>query len=258
MLQFDANTARILDDGYQGSDVARRRLANLRALSPRLRDRVVDIGAGTGLLTLDIARAVGERGQVIAVDPSADMRAAGSARCADRKNVQVLEGTADSLPVDDGAVDGAVSLQVFEYLDDIPAALAESRRVLRPGGRLVIGDIHWDSHVWHADDRERMDRILGIWNRHVVETRVPALLPPMLRDAGFNVETVIPELCHDTVFRGDGLARMMTHLIRAYCLQTGLADADEVDAWIAEQERMAAEGRFFFALTHYVVAARKL
>lgn len=258
MLQFDADTARILDDGYQGSDVARRRLANLKALSPKPGDRIADIGAGTGLLALDLARAVGGSGDVVAIDPSAEMRAAAAARCAERKNVQILEGTADALPLEDGRLDGAVSLQVFEYLENVPTALAEINRVLRRGGRLVIGDLHWDSHVWHADDRQRMDRILSIWNQHVVEPRIPALLPPMLRQAGFEVEAVTSELCHDVEFRGDGLARMMVHLIRAYCRQTGLADAEEVDAWIAEQDRMAAEGRFFFGITHYVIAARKL
>jgi arsenite methyltransferase len=258
MLQFDAETARILDDGYKGSDIARRRLANLTELAPEPGDTIADIGAGTGLLTLDLARAVGETGSVIAIDPSAEMRAAATARCADRTNVRIVEGAVDALPLEDESVDRAISLQVFEYLDDIPAALAEVRRALRPGGRLVIGDLHWDSHVWHADDRDRMTRMLRLWDRHLVERCVPALLPPLLRDAGFAVEAVTPELCQDTVFRADGLARLMTHLIRAYVRQNALADPDEVEAWISEQNRMAAEGRFFFAITHYVVSARRL
>ena len=74
MLQFDAETAKLLDDGYQGSDIAQRRLANLAALAPERDNVIADIGAGTGLLTLDLARAVGETGQVIAIDPSPEMR----------------------------------------------------------------------------------------------------------------------------------------------------------------------------------------
>jgi SAM-dependent methyltransferase len=258
VLKFDAETARTLDDGYQGFDVVRRRLANLSALAPQPGDTVADIGAGTGLLALDLARAVGESGTVIAIDPSPEMRAAAAARCSDRPNVRIVDGAADRLPLEAGSVNRAISLQVFEYLTDIPAALAEVHRILRPEGRLVIGDIHWDSHVWHADDHERMARILRLWDRHLVERRVPALLPPLLRDAGFAVEAVTPELCHDSVFRADGLARLMTHLIGAYCRQSGLAEADEVEDWIGEQHRMAERGRFFFAITHYVVTARKL
>jgi SAM-dependent methyltransferase len=258
MLQFDAETARILDDGYQGFDITRRRVANLAVLAPEPGDTVADIGAGTGLLALDLARAVGEAGAVIAIDPSPEMRAAAANRCSDRDNVRIVDGAADGLPLEAESVDRAVSLQVFEYLHDIPRALAEVHRVLRPQGRVVIGDLHWDTHVWHADDQERMARMLRLWDRHLVERRVPALLPPLLRDAGFAVEVVMPEVCHDSVFRANGLARLMTHLIRAYCRQSELVDKDEVDDWIDEQHRMANEGRFFFAITHYVVAARKL
>jgi arsenite methyltransferase len=257
MLQFDAETARILDDGYQGGDIQRRRLANIAGLAPERGDAIADIGAGTGLLALDLSRAVGDDGTVVAIDPSREMRAATATRCAGRGNVRILEGTAGALPLDDASIERAVSLQVFEYLEDIPAALTEIRRVLRPGGRLAIGDLHWDSHVWHADDTARMDRMLRIWDRHLTHRDTPALLPPLLRAAGFTVEAVLPELCHDTTFRADGLAMLMIHLIRAYAGQNRLATEDEIDAWADEQRRMAEAGRFFFAITHYVVVASR-
>ncbi len=258
LLQFDAETARILEDSYQGSDVQRRRLANIAALAPSAGERIVDIGAGNGLLSLDISRAVGPEGGVTAVDPSPDMREAATQRCAGRDNIRIVPGDAAALPLDDASVDGAVALQVFEYLDDIPAALAEAYRVLRPGGRLVIGDFHWDSQVWHADAPDRTARILRMWDRHMVWRTLPAHLPGMLRAAGFEVSAVVPELFHDTQLRTDGIARMMMLLISAYARQTGAPEASEVDGWLEEQHRLAAEGRFFFALTHYVTSARKV
>jgi len=255
MLQFDANTARILDNGYQGADIQRRRLANIAALAPEYGDVIADIGAGTGLLALDLSRAVGDEGTVIAIDPSFEMREATAARCAGCENVRVVDGSADALPFDDASIDRAVALQVFEYIAAIPDALAEVRRVLRPGGRIVIGDLHWDSHVWHSDTPERMSRMLRHWDRHLVHRDVPALLPPLLRDAGFTLAEVTPELCHDTTLRADGLANLMLHLISSYVRQNSLESDEYVDEWAAEQRSMASEGRCFFAITHYVVAA---
>ena len=258
MLTFDAATARFLEETYLGSDFVRRRLANLEALAPQSGDRVIDVGCGPGFLTLELARAVGENGQVIGVDPSSDMRAAAGTRCAGRDTVQIVDGTAKSLPVDSTSVDRAVSVQVFEYVRDIPAALAEIRRVLRPGGRLVVGDFHWDSLVWFSADPDRMARMLAIWDEHLAERRVPALLAPLLRAAGFAPESVWPLTIVDTTLRPDGFARMLLRLVESFARDRPVADADATHAWAEEQARLVAEGRFFLSVTHYVIAARKL
>ena len=256
MLTFDAETARILDDAYLGGDLTRRGMASFDALAPSPGQRLLDIGCGTGLLALDLARAVGASGEVVGVEPSADMRAATAARSGGRENFRLVDGSANALPLGDGTFDGAVSVQVFEYLDDIPGALSEVRRVLRPGARLVIGDNHWDTLVWSSDVPERMARIIAAWDRHLVERRVPALLPAALRAAGFTAEAVTPVPVCDSVLRPDGSARVLMTLIERHVRDTGLAPA--AAAWAEEQRDLAAAGRFFFALTHYVVTALRL
>ena len=80
MLRFDAETTRLLENAYRGSDVVKRRLATLDALAPEAGDTVIDVGSGPGYLTVDLSRAVGDAGKAIAVDPSPDMRRASSAR----------------------------------------------------------------------------------------------------------------------------------------------------------------------------------
>ena len=64
-------------------------------------------------------------------------------------------GDALALPFADGRSTPCVT-QVYEYVADMPAALAEARRVLRPGGRLLVLDTDWDSIVWHSSDRDPM------------------------------------------------------------------------------------------------------
>lgn len=257
MLTFGPETTRILDNAYRGADITRRRLANFTALDPRPADTIVDIGCGPGWLTAELARAVGDGGKIIAVDPSPDMRAAAARHCADYTNIEIVAGAANALPVSNATADRAVAIQVFEYIDDIPGALAEVYRVLRPAGRLVIGDIHFDTLAWHSDDPARMARMMTAWDHHLVERCVPAVLPAMLHDARFVVRDVTANTCCDTTLRPDGLAMLMLHLAPAYAVENALIDAAEAAAWAAEQHELAAAGRFFFSLTHIVTTARK-
>lgn len=257
MLSFNAKTARLLENAYQGADFSRRRRATFDALSPRPGDTIADIGCGNGMLTLELARTLGDTGRVIGIDPSADMRGAAVTRCEDWTNAVFQDGTATHLPVESASVDKAASLQVFEYLDDLPAAVAECHRVLRPGGRLVIGDMHWDTFAWYSDDPQRMRRMMAAWDGHLVERCIPAVLPPLLRAGGFAVEDVQAVPFSATALSPDGLANMMLHLMEPYAVKTGDVPAEEARAWAAEQQALSETGRFFFSLTHFVIVARK-
>lgn len=105
-----------------------------RRLLAGLQGRVVEIGAGNGRNFAHYPAAVRE---VIAVEPEPHLRrlAEEAAREAPVP-ITVVDGLAEGLPVDDGAVDAAVVSLVLCSVDDPSAALAEIRRVLRPGGRL--------------------------------------------------------------------------------------------------------------------------
>ena len=105
----------------------------------------------------------------------------------DRPWVSIDDGDALALPYPDAAFDAAVSTQVYEYVADIPKALTELRRVVRPGGRAVILDTDWDSVVWHVADRERHRRVMAAWEEHLVHSHLPCTLPGHLRRAGFRV-----------------------------------------------------------------------
>ena len=257
MLQFDDETSAILERAYQGADFRDRRRASFLALAPCPGERIADIGCGNGLLTHELALAVGPYGAVIGIDPSAGMLALARQRLADCGNARLVEGTAEALPVPDGTLDGALSLQVFEYLADPSAGLREAHRSLRRGGRLVLGDMHFGTLAWHSDRPERMARMCEAWDRHVTNRALPASLPDLLRKAGFDVMGLVPLTSVDTTLRPDGLARMMMILMEKYAVENGNVAADEARAWAEEQERLAAEGRFFQTLTHFVVSARK-
>lgn len=106
-------------------------------------ERVVDVGCGAGLDSLIAAGMVGAEGNVIGVDmtPAMLAKALASASAMGRTQVAFREGYAEALPIPDGWADVVISNGVLNLMPDKSAALTEMARVLRPGGRLQIGDI---------------------------------------------------------------------------------------------------------------------
>ena len=106
-------------------------------------EKVVDIGCGAGIDSLIAAKLVGDAGEVVGVDMTSAMleRARRAAREAGRKNIKFVEGQAEELPVEDGWADVVISNGVLNLVPDKIGAVGEMYRVLKPGGRLQLGDI---------------------------------------------------------------------------------------------------------------------
>ena len=119
-------------------------VANPLAIAPLLAgETVLDIGCGAGTDLMLAARRIAPAGRALGVDMTASMRekARAAARAAGLPNVEVLAGDAESLPLPDESVDVVISNGVLNLAPDKDAAFAEVARVLRPGGRLQLGDI---------------------------------------------------------------------------------------------------------------------
>lgn len=255
-MEFDKDTARFLADAYDGRDATLRRAEALRLLNPVAGQRVVDLGCGAGHLTLELSRAVGPDGRVFAIDPSEPMRSKTGDRCTGRDNVTISGGSAEASGLDAASIDGVVAIQVFSYLADLQAAVAETRRILRPGGRLVVSDIHWGGAVWRAENAELGRKVIDLWSRQMASFDVPERLPGLVQAAGFTDIEVHPVPTVDRDLRPDGLALMLMTLIEIAAGQQWPELLPEVQAWKEDQLRRAEAGDFFFAVTNFVTVAR--
>ncbi len=255
MLQFDEAAARHIQRLYSTPDVVRQRAEVLALLAPRPGERVLDVGSGPGFLVASLADAVGRRGAVRGLDPSPPMNAVARELTAGRQWVRIDEGDALSLPYPDATFDVVVSTQVYEYVADVPAALAQVRRVLRPTGRVLVLDTDWDSVVWHAADRERHRRVMAAWEEHLVHPHLPCTLSGQLRRAGFRVthRGVVP-LFNAAYEQETYSALTMETIARFVVGRRGVTQAD-ADGWLADLRERGAEDDYLFSVNRYCFLA---
>ena len=140
-LRYDAAELATLPGTVTGSFAG---VGNPHAIAPLPSGAiVVDIGSGAGMDLLLAARHVGPRGRAIGVDMTEAMRdraRRGAAACG-LAQVEIREGEATALPVETGSVAVVISNGVLNLVAEKAAAIAEIRRVLKPGGRVQIADI---------------------------------------------------------------------------------------------------------------------
>jgi SAM-dependent methyltransferase len=130
-----------------------------RAANVGPRQRVLDVGCGTGVLACVAAAQVGPEGAVVGLDPSDEMLAV-----ARRKSAAVdwHTGRAEAIPFADGSFDAVVSQFALMFFDDRVAALREMMRVLRPGGRMAVAVCDSLEHsVGYATLAGLLERLFG-------------------------------------------------------------------------------------------------
>ncbi len=150
-----------LDDVPEGSIASFAGTGNPFSLGElRAGERVVDVGCGAGIDSMIAARMVGPGGEVVGVDMTPAMldRARTSAAAGHFPNLGFQHGLAESLPVADGWADVVISNGVLNLFPDKLAGLREMARVLKPGGRLQIGDILVQKSVG-----EKAKRDINLW-----------------------------------------------------------------------------------------------
>ncbi len=208
---------------------------------------VVDVGCGAGRAVAEL----GERGKkAIGVDVSEEMIAIARRR---RPRCDFRIGDAYDLPLDDGEVAGYRAEKLFHELADAAKALEEAKRVLAPGGRIVLVGQDWDAFVIDSDDPELTRTIVHARADMISNPRAARRYRNLLLDTGF--EDVVVK-GHLAVFTDATMSPLLTGLAER-AREAGAITAEQEAAWVSEQEERVRAGRMFLALPLFMAAARR-
>ena len=272
----DPEKARRLERNYQNHEVVAQRKQILGMLRLEPGEHVLDVGCGPGFMMQDLLGTVGPSGRVEGIEPAPIMIDLAKARLANNPpggllydlpaggfqfpGVGVRIGEAEKLPYGNESFDAVVLSQVLLYVHDVPRALSEAHRVLRPGGRVLICDTDWDSLVVNTSDKARLDRIRQACCTSFVDGHLPPKLPGMLAQAGFELGGV--QTCamagagvadsSGNSFVGNWVFRVAVDKATA----CGLPESD-VTGWVAEQQALSASGAFCVCVHRSLFLAHK-
>ncbi|TDD24830.1 methyltransferase domain-containing protein [Kribbella turkmenica] len=227
--------------------------AELRAESYRLLDlhrgaTAVDVGCGAGHAVADLTAA---GLMVIGVDADPVAIEAARSRVPDAMFHVAHSG---DLPLEDASVDGYRAVRLFHLLDDPVPTVAEAWRVIRPGGRVVLGGQDYGFVLIDSPDQDLTDVVLlGLESRSAAPRAARGLRDRLL-DAGFrDVEVVV----HTEVVTDHELLARQLELAAAAAVEKALITQDDADSWLAEQADRGRQDRFLAVLPTLLVGGRR-
>jgi SAM-dependent methyltransferase len=188
-------------------------------LAPQPGQTVLELGAGTGETGFEAARFIGEDGRLVSTDFSSEMVEVARRRGTELglANVDYRVIDAERIEFDSGSVDGVLCQSTFMLVADPAAALAETRRVLRPGGRLALS-------VWGAPERNPWASIGGMIL--VERGHMPAPEPEAP-----GVFSMASEERARTLLDGAGFTSVRTEEVR---VRFAFRDLDDYEQWVID------------------------
>jgi ubiquinone/menaquinone biosynthesis C-methylase UbiE len=138
-------------------------------LRPEPGERILEIGPGVGYYTLDMAEWVGAEGTIEIFDLQQKFLDHVGERATERDltNIVPTQGDATALPFEDDSMDAVVLTAVLGEIPDPVAALRQVQRVLKPSGRLIVGELFGDPHFTTQSALKRQAGETGLaWESH--------------------------------------------------------------------------------------------
>jgi ubiquinone/menaquinone biosynthesis C-methylase UbiE len=217
-------------------------------------DQVLDVGCGTGEDARALAGLVPGIA-VVGVDASEGKIAEAHRQTLGLpRPVDFRVGDAGRLAFEAGAFDAVRADKVFHHLDDPEKALAEMVRVARPGGRVVVSDVDYDTLIVEGPPLALTRRISAHHTDRMPSGAIGRRLPALFRAAGLAAVELFPATAVVTTY-DDQVLHLRDKAEAAR--DAGIVTAAEAAGWLAAAAEADAAGRFLCALIVFTVRGRK-
>lgn len=211
-------------------------------------DHLLDVGCGIGIQAKEMAKRVTSTGKVIGTDISTTM-----IEVAKTKNyntglpLEFLNAEASHQPFPDHSFNGIRTERVLLYIPDSPKVLKEFKRLLKPGGKVVIFEFFWDGALIPHPDKELTRKIIHYVADSFPNGDIGKNIYYQLRNSGFNKVEIEPYSYY-------GNSEAILNIVKkAYegILQLGISDEtftqSEIDNWWKVLDEKVEEGNFFIS-----------
>jgi ubiquinone/menaquinone biosynthesis C-methylase UbiE len=215
------------------------------------KERILDVGCGTGLDVLKMAEKVGKRGKVIGVDTSEIMISEAKKR-AEGTNlpVEFLISDVRHLDFQDNTFNDCRADRIFVHLDNPVQALSEMIRVSTKGGRIVVSDADWETLVIDSQNNKLTRKILNFFCDSSGTRCVGRQLRRLFIEAGLaNVKVSSHTLIIDNYEIANKVFKLEETAF--FAEKNGIITSNEAKDWINNFNIIESSGKFFASLTYF-------
>jgi SAM-dependent methyltransferase len=217
--------------------------------------RVLDVGCGTGADACAMARRVAPGGCVVGVDGSHAMIATAQRRAEGcGLPVEFQAGDAHRLAFADDSFDASRADRIFMHLDSPAQALREMMRVTRPGGRVLVYEVDFETMTLDMPDRMRTRKVLQMWCDGFRNGWLGRHVPELFRAAGLQDVHITPATLW---LRYPAAMQMVGPGTVERACAAGILTPGEGEEWLRQLEEKHEAGLLFCTLTGFLVVGRK-
>jgi ubiquinone/menaquinone biosynthesis C-methylase UbiE len=259
MIEFDEALLLALEDQRRAGAGSPKIERYVKLLGAQPGARILDAGCGSGWLSRALVSHVAPDGHIIGVDVSSSaidlarkLSAEIQPECLTFERAD-LQGPA----FPEASFDAIACISVLGFSDDPTQVLAQLRRVLRPGGRLLAANSDEDTRIYNSHDLELGRRVMRAIADRGRDPWLGRRLAHMLEAVGFSIVQEQVRTDVERHFEPGTAGYILAHACREYVLSRGDISAEEYDRWLADLRACEWDGAYCYSVTTYAYVAER-